>query len=74
MLGTCYVAPRRGVAVTTIFNMSCNGWSDAEADVPLTYHFTAHRDTGETYALGAESVNATIKVKGYICCELASLP
>jgi hypothetical protein len=76
--GACDVFPRAGAAFGTTFALSCSGWSDAEADVPLTYHFTALRDTGVAYALGADSVNATIKVScqrfrsGELECSRAS--
>lgn len=56
------MSPRRGVAFKTMFNLSCNGWSDDEGDVPLLYHFTALRDTGEGHALGVDSVYASMKV------------
>lgn len=61
--GACNVLPRRGAAFGTLFNVSCRGWSDAEADLPLTYGFAAGSSAAEaTYALVADSINSTVKV------------
>lgn len=41
--GNCTVIPRKGVALTTSFNLGCKNWIDAEGQYPLSYGFTAYR-------------------------------
>ena len=37
--GTCSVSPEIGKALETKFAISCHRWSDAVADMPLSYNF-----------------------------------
>jgi hypothetical protein len=57
--GNCSVTPRKGVALTTSFNLACNNWIDAEGQYPLSYSFTAYRSgryvMSDTYAKSARA-------------------
>jgi hypothetical protein len=39
--GSISASPRRGVSLWTNFTLACNGWTDPEANLPLTYGFEA---------------------------------
>jgi len=38
-IGTCVVSPLSGLAFNTTFTLSCNSYTDAQTDLPLTYSF-----------------------------------
>lgn len=42
----CFVTPKEGFAVETIFNITCVGWSDEREDEPLMYEFHYNTSVG----------------------------
>ena len=58
--GSCSVSPVNGTAIDTEFNITCNGWQDD--DLPLTYEFRYHTNTGMVVITKGSEANVTTRL------------